>query len=194
LYFFDGGYCGVQPIAPGIVNACAMVRSDRATTLDEVFALHRALRARAQTWRPIFAPISTAPLVFRAAEPIRPPLHITAAEAGMPETGYGQVIICVGDAAAFIDPFVGDGISLAIRTGVAAAEALGPQPDGDRSSLPSALAYAARYERDFVPILKSAARVRSLFYKPRALRLAALTAMRLPFVADYVIRRTRAVT
>src|SRR5262249_32188763 len=30
LYFFDGGYCGVQPVGENAVNACAMVRSDTA--------------------------------------------------------------------------------------------------------------------------------------------------------------------
>jgi flavin-dependent dehydrogenase len=39
LYFFEHGYCGVQPVADAMVNACAMVRSDRATSLEEVFAL-----------------------------------------------------------------------------------------------------------------------------------------------------------
>ena len=33
LHFFEGGYCGVQPVAKGIVSACAMVRADVATTL-----------------------------------------------------------------------------------------------------------------------------------------------------------------
>ncbi len=48
LYFFDGGYCGVQPVAPGRLNACAMVRADVASTLDEVFEQHGALRKH---WR-----------------------------------------------------------------------------------------------------------------------------------------------
>src|SRR6185503_11922630 len=28
LYFFPGGYCGVTPVGPNSVNACAMVRAD----------------------------------------------------------------------------------------------------------------------------------------------------------------------
>ncbi|MBW8869535.1 MAG: FAD-dependent oxidoreductase, partial [Acidobacteriales bacterium] len=42
LYFFNGGYCGIQPIATidngaaTRTNACAMVRADVATTLAEV--------------------------------------------------------------------------------------------------------------------------------------------------------------
>ncbi len=54
LYFFDGGYCGVQPISADqngeatAVNACAMVRADVATDLHEVLQLHPALRERSR--------------------------------------------------------------------------------------------------------------------------------------------------
>ncbi len=37
LYFFDNGYCGVQPVGQDAVNVCALVRSDAATTLEAVF-------------------------------------------------------------------------------------------------------------------------------------------------------------
>ncbi len=70
LYFFDHGYCGVQPIAADIVNACAMVRSDHATSLQEVFALHPKLAERAVGWQAVTQPVSTAPLVYRAPQPV----------------------------------------------------------------------------------------------------------------------------
>ena len=57
LYFFDGGYCGVQPVEVsgensngGRVNASAMVRADVASTLPEVFAQHPALLERSRNW------------------------------------------------------------------------------------------------------------------------------------------------
>ena len=62
LYFFEHGYCGVQPVADDVVNACAMVRSDRATSLEEVFALHPALAERRRSWQAITEPVTTAPL------------------------------------------------------------------------------------------------------------------------------------
>jgi flavin-dependent dehydrogenase len=177
LYFFERGYCGVQPIAPGVVNACAMVRSDRAKTLEEVFALHPALEKRSRAWKALFEPISTAPLVFKDPQPVRYVSH--------------EPVVCVGDAAAFIDPFVGDGISLALRTGVAAGEALGRAPFDRESLRQRCKTYAQRYEKEFVPILRSAARVRRLIDTPSALRSLAFGAMRVPVIADYVIRKTR---
>ena len=67
LYFFEHGYCGVQPVADDIVNACAMVRSDRAKSLDEVFALHPALAERSRNWQAITEPVTTAPLLHLRA-------------------------------------------------------------------------------------------------------------------------------
>ena len=104
LYFFQRGYCGVQPVANDMVNACAMVRSDCATTLEESFRLHPKLAERAARWTPVTQPVSTAPLVYRDIQPVRGSL------------------IYAGDAAAFIDPFVGDGISIALRSGRLAAQ------------------------------------------------------------------------
>src|SRR5271169_6095962 len=46
LYFFDGGYCGVQSVGAGRVNASAMVRADVASSLPEVFAQNPALFER----------------------------------------------------------------------------------------------------------------------------------------------------
>src|SRR5262249_4756034 len=56
LYFFDGGYCGVQPVSSltnghgALVNACAMVRADIATSLVAVLSANPALRIRSQDW------------------------------------------------------------------------------------------------------------------------------------------------
>jgi flavin-dependent dehydrogenase len=188
LYFFDGGYCGVQPIAPGMVNACAMVRSDRATTLDDVFQLHPTLAERAKSWTRVFDPIATSPLVFREPQPVR---VLMSADQSQFENRNSKLLFCIGDAAAFIDPFVGDGISLALRTGVAAGEALQSFISGKVILDDAATIYAGHYQQEFAPILKAAARVRRLLATPRPLRNAALAAMRLPFVADYLIRKTR---
>src|SRR6185312_10663351 len=77
LYFFDGGYCGVQPVATSTngsgtrINACAMVRADVANTLPDVLCLHPALRERSRTWRPAMETVSTSPLIFHKPEPVQ---------------------------------------------------------------------------------------------------------------------------
>ena len=173
LYFFEHGYCGVQPIGGDVVNACAMVRSDRATSLAEVFRLHSRLAERAAHWQPATTAVSTSPLVYRPAQPVN-----------------GNLLFA-GDAAAFIDPFVGDGISLALRSGEAAAQCLGPLFCGE-SGLDVCLSdYSREYRRRFVPLLSAASRVRSLLALPAIARTAAFELLRLPGVMPMVIRNTR---
>jgi flavin-dependent dehydrogenase len=173
LYFFEHGYCGVQPIAADIVNACAMVRSDHATSLQEVFALHPKLAERAAGWKAVTQPLNTAPLVYREPQPVR------------------DNILFVGDAAAFIDPFAGDGISIALRSGRVAAECLRGVWQGGKSPESAAAAYRQEYDRQFAPLISAAARVRSLFSLPAIVKPAVFELLRLPGLIPYVIRKTR---
>lgn len=173
LYFFENGYCGVQSVGKDIVNACAMVRSDCATSLNEVFTLHPGLARRAAGWQPLTPPITTAPLVYREPQPVR------------------NNMIFVGDAAAFIDPFAGDGISLALRSGRVAAKCLGEFVAG-KSPLASAVAaYQKEYSRQFAPLISTAARVRSLMSLPAIAKPLVFELLRLPGLIPYVIRKTR---
>jgi flavin-dependent dehydrogenase len=173
LYFFNHGYCGVQSVAPGVINACAMVRSDRATSLEEVLVLPLALAERSRNWERLSDPVSTAPLIYRTPEPAR------------------DNLIFVGDAAAFIDPFVGDGISLALRTGQLAANELRPALTNP-AALPAAVKnYKKNYEQRFVPLITAASRIRPLLSWPKPAQFAVLEFLRLPGVMPYLIRSTR---
>ncbi len=173
LYFFDHGYCGVQPVAPDRVNACAMVRSDCATSLSEVFGLHPGLAERASSWEPVMSPVSTAPLIYRTPQPRR------------------ESIFFAGDAAAFIDPFVGDGISIALRSGRVAARILGSFFAGRTLLDDCAVRYEEEYSRQFAPLLSAASRVRSLMSLPAPAQVIAFEALRLPGLIPFVIRKTR---
>ena len=173
LYFFEQGYCGVQPVAGDVVNACAMVRSDRATSLAEVFALHPRLARRAASWTPVISPVSTAPLIYRRPRPRQ-----------------GSAM-CAGDAAAFIDPFVGDGISIALRSGGVVAQCLVPFLAGRATLAESAAQYEQQYERQFGPLISAASRVRSLLSLPASAQAMAFELLRIPGVIPLMIRKTR---
>jgi flavin-dependent dehydrogenase len=157
----------------GIVNAAAMVKANVAKNLSSVFSLSSELMVRASQWQPASEPVSTAPLLFV------PPL-----------TSADGVLLC-GDAAAFLDPFAGDGISMALQSGRFAALSLRAYLRGERS-LQSAI---ERYDRDhrelIQPALKSAAWLRRLANMPRPLRTAAISALRFPAVQQTVVRHTR---
>src|SRR5947209_2497466 len=57
LYFFDGGYCGVQPVGNGTVNVCAVVKASVAKSLPEIFSMHPQLWLRSRGWEEIFSPV-----------------------------------------------------------------------------------------------------------------------------------------
>src|SRR3954471_10379100 len=161
LYFFPGGYCGVQPIGTGQVNACAMVRADVASTLDQVLSRNRELWQRSRDWEPLMEPVSTAPLIFREPHPVD--------SAG---------VLQAGDAAGFIDPFAGDGIAIAVRSGAKAATS-------------SAQEYETWYRREVIPAFRAAARFRKLMGTPRWLRHTALSLLGNERVAAWAVNVTR---
>jgi len=179
LYFFDGGYCGVQPVDmaashEGRINACAMVRADVASTLAEVFACDPALQERSQNWRPLSDPVSTSPLMFREPQPER------------------DRILMAGDAAAFVDPFVGDGISLALRSGSLAGGCLAPFFAG-RSSLPEAARdYCLAYEQRLAPVFRTSSKIRRMLSLPQIIRSPILSLFgKTPALGRYLLRKTR---
>jgi flavin-dependent dehydrogenase len=174
LYFFPGGYCGVQPVRPDVINACAMVRADAAATLEQVFAQHGELWRRSRDWTQEIETVNTSPLRFRKPMPV------------------ADGVLRAGDAAGFIDPFVGDGIALALLSGRMAAEALAPALQGNGRLSDASAEYARRYRHELLPAFARAARLRRLLRGPKPLLTAALQLLRFPPVAELVIRATRA--
>ena len=173
LYFFDGGYCGVQPLGDGRVNVCAMVQAAAADSMEQMLGLHPALTERSRTWQPASETVATSPLVFAPPQ---------AEEDG---------VLFAGDAAGFIDPFVGDGISLALRSGTMAAEALQPVWEGKSSLSEAAKIYSRRYQRELRPLFRNAGWLRRLATVPRALRRPVMAVLRSPRVTRFLVGRTR---
>jgi menaquinone-9 beta-reductase len=180
LYFFDGGYCGIQPVvlvgdkATQRINACAMVRADVATTMPALLSRHPALQERALRWQPLGDPVSVGPLLFRKPQP------------------QTNGILRVGDAAAFVDPFVGDGISLALRSGALAAECLTPFLAGEGNIQDAAERYAQRYQRQLSSVFETSSRIRRMLLLPRALRLPILALLEnAPAITRHLVTRTR---
>ncbi|MEO5935978.1 MAG: FAD-dependent oxidoreductase [Terriglobales bacterium] len=173
LYFFKRGYCGVQPVSEGVLNVCAMVRSDVATSLEEVMERHPALQMRSFEWRPVTETVVTAPLLHE------PPTPLT-----------GQVLN-VGDAAGFIDPFLGDGISLALQTGARAARALSPFVQGTSSLTQAAKEYAEGYQRDVQPAFRHAVRLRRMLAIAQPFPPAVTGLLKVPHITEWFLRKTR---
>lgn len=173
LYFFNGGYCGVQPVGPDLINVSSMMRADSATTLPAILCLHPVLEGRSRRWQRATEPVTTSPLFFRRPEPLR------------------DCVLLAGDAAGFVDPFVGDGIALALRSGAAAAQCLLPFLRGEISLSAAGLAYQRLYQRNFLPIFSNAARYRRLLSLPGALRAPFVRLLARTGLPAFVVRSTR---
>jgi flavin-dependent dehydrogenase len=178
LYFFEGGYCGVQPasFAGGntqLINACAMVRKDMGSTLEAVFAQDPELHARSRNWEPATALVATFPLHFRGPKALR------------------ENILLAGDAAGFIDPFVGDGIAIALRSGRMAALALAPFWRGGTSLTIAAREYEAAYQQELSPLFRNSSRLRLLLNLPAVVRSPLLKLASSARVGKLLVRSTR---
>jgi flavin-dependent dehydrogenase len=181
LYFFEGGYCGVQPVGGrddsqhcSRINACAMVRADVARTLPEILLCHPALKQRSREWEPLFKPVSTSPLIFQKPEPVR------------------DRMLMAGDAAGFVDPFAGDGISMALRSGAMAAKCLGPAFCG-RSSFEAAIeCYRTQYQRTLAPVFRASSVIRRVLSLPRSVRRPLISLVNSsPTIARFMVSATR---
>ncbi len=180
LYFFEGGYCGVQPVnvlgseSSGRVNACAMVKASVASTLPEVFAQHSALAERAQSWQMLTRPVTTSPLIFRQPQP------------------EAAGVLMAGDAAGFVDPFVGDGISLALRSGRLAGENLVPFFRNEVSLSEAVRSYRHAYQQRLSPIFAASSKIRRMLTLPKPIRVPMLMFLeKTPAITRYMVSKTR---
>lgn len=116
LIFFEGGYAGLQLVEDGLANLCLLVRGDAYATLG-------------RSWPALLGRLMREPHLLRrldgASEALARPLSI----AGLP-FGYlcgprtDDWLYRVGDQAAVIDSFTGDGMAIALRTAEMAALAV----------------------------------------------------------------------
>ena len=180
LYFFSGGYCGVQPVyAPRngektVINACAMVNARVAADLDDVLQLHPQLSERSRSWEKAMEPVSTSPLVFHQPEPLQ------------------DKMLQAGDSATFVDPFIGDGISLALQSGALAAKCL-IGFFAKRESLDEAVsAYSKRYLNELAPVFRNSSKLRRVLAWPGVIRKPVMALLEnTPFLTRRLVQMTR---
>lgn len=115
LYFFPGGYVGVNPVEGGRTNVCGLAREDVLTrhsfAIDELIASLPSLRERLTGLNREFDWLHVGPLVYanRFADPV--------IEGEYP----------AGDALSFVDPFTGSGMLSALKVGVLAGTSAATQ-------------------------------------------------------------------
>ena len=109
VYLFRGGYCGLQMVEDGTANLGLLVRREAYGTwaglLERIVREVPLLRER----------------LDGSAQTLAKPLALSAIPYGFRRRSTAEGLWAVGDQAAVIPSFSGDGMSIALHTGVQAA-------------------------------------------------------------------------
>lgn len=175
LHSFDRGYLGVSHVEEGRVNICGLVHHSRLSQLkgkwehfsELLGAGNDLLRDRFTAGPPAGEFLSSEPVIFSGKRPVE-----------------GAVLLA-GDAAGLLDPLTGNGMAMAMQSGLLVASYV-PQYLVDRST--------ARYEEAYHQLFDARVRWsrRIAFMLSRPSLVAAAVAL-LPRASGRVLtRRTRA--
>ncbi len=183
MFFFPGGYCGLAPIEDGLLNVCCLVHSSLAcregvgVLSDFALWLKRAARHPALDSRLRHA-IQASETV--ATAPVRPARR---------RADFSGALLA-GDAAGFLDPFTGDGISQALHAGRLAAEVIAHFCEGTGDTLAAAPAtYRRQLSRAVGRSYRVAGLLRLLVRAPAEVQ--GLAAILLSGFAARLIKETR---
>ena len=113
IYFFSGGYGGLSEVENGLANHCFLIRAD----------LVKKFRGDAQkiVERVVFQN-RRAQQTMKNAAPVFDWLAVSVDGFGANDLNPAKNLFTVGDAAAFIDPFTGSGMLMALESAEILAE------------------------------------------------------------------------
>lgn len=106
MHCFKGGYIGLSPVAPGVVNVAGLARLDLPHNPDILIKSLPKLERRFQNAHILFEKWLTGQVP----------------EFGIRKTPSWPNVFWIGDAAGSIPPVCGDGLGIALTTGIMAAE------------------------------------------------------------------------
>ncbi|QXD15894.1 FAD-dependent monooxygenase [Rhodocaloribacter litoris] len=182
LHAFPGGYCGLSRVEGGRVNACWIAR-------DTVL---RAAGGRPDDMiRHTFGPQAMLAARFAALRRITPYEAVAQVSVAPREPFAGDVCL-LGDAAGMIAPLCGDGMAMALQSGLMAADLLPAFLDGSVTAEAFRQAYAAAWRRTFGARMRLGRLLHHGLTSPFAPVSAGLYVLRrLPGLGDWLVRKTR---
>jgi 2-polyprenyl-6-methoxyphenol hydroxylase-like FAD-dependent oxidoreductase len=160
IYFYKRGYGGLSGVEGGVSNLCFIVAAKdvRRYGSDPQLVL-----------REIVMQNSRAAYTLSNARALSPWLSVSLESFGRRTLVPARGLITVGDAAAFIDPFTGSGMLMALESGEVAAEAIAPQLPHLRQGTgfeSLASGYNAEYARRFESRLRISGLLRRAAFVP----------------------------
>jgi flavin-dependent dehydrogenase len=182
IYFYPGGYGGLNPIEGELSNLCFIVRAEEARIRES---------DPDRIVREVVSQNPRAAHTLREATVQSPWLAVSLNSFGPQPLVPAPGMIAVGDAAAFIDPFTGSGILMALQSGELLANTiLDCVGDGSVQFAWLARSYQTRFARMFGSRLRTSALLRRAAFAPR-LTEAAIFVSGNRWVRQMLTRATR---
>lgn len=181
VHTFEGGYCGLLGEERGLVNVCWITHRDR---LDEAGGSPEALIQRMRH--------RNARLAARldGLDAIQPFLAVSQLDF-RPKGVFAGDVLLVGDAAGMIAPLCGDGMAMAMRSGLIAAPMIFDYLDGAKTAADLHARYRRGWSREFRTRMVVGRGLQSLFVRPVLLRPGLRLARLIPGLANLFVSATR---
>ena len=172
IYFYPGGYGGLSPVEGGVSNLCFIARAKDV----------RALESDAgRVMREVLMRNRRAAFTLKGALAKTRWLAVSVESFGRHAPAPAPGLLAVGDAAAFIDPFTGSGMLMALESGELAAQSILcrlPEIARGRVALDALSSdYSAAYDARFNARLRLCGLLRRAAFAPTMLAEAAVIAL-----------------
>ncbi len=167
IYFYPGGYGGLSRVEGGVSNLCfiASAKEVRRCGSDPERVVRQLVMTNAR-----------AAYALAQAQTRTEWLSVTLEKYGRRTLAPAEGMLTVGDAAAFIDPFTGSGMLMALESGAAAAQAIIEHRERAQeiSFRDVAREYRSRYSEQFDSRLRVSGLLRRAAFVPRLAEAAIL--------------------
>ena len=161
IYFYPEGYGGLSTVEGDISNLCFIISAEqvkRHSSNPEIVMREMVMKNRRAAY------------TLEQAQPVSEWLSASWERFGRRQPSPAKSLLTIGDSAAFIDPFSGSGMLMALESGELAAEVIVRHQDklksGESPSLVAA-EYTAEYIRKFDSRLRICGWLRRAAFNPR---------------------------
>lgn len=186
LHVFGGGYCGMSQVEGGATNVCLLVRQDvfqRAFAgargdVEPFIAWMREQNRHLDQW-------------LERATPVYDEWLSIAQVPFMTKTPVEGDILLAGDAAGMVAPLAGDGMAMAMHSGVMAAEHVKKALETFTASSTMARDYAKAWNKAFSGRLRLGRVLQSIMLRPALISPGLRLMNLLPAIGDVLVAQTR---
>lgn len=182
LYFFPGGYAGLNPVERGRANLCLLLTYDVFRRAGQ--SVPGTLAALAE-WNPALGRRLAAGQVLEETV-----CTVAPVDTGRPATPWTGVA-CLGDTAVMLPPLCGDGMAMALRSAELCAPLAHAYLQGELTLAAWAAQYQALWHSEFSQRVRTGRLLQRLFAMPWGADALVGLGHLLPPLATYMVHATR---